>query len=85
MAELRGFVGALGDADESGGVAPQPGLGELSTLLDRVRAAGLPVDLEIDGEARTLPPTLDVTAYRIVQEALTNALRTPSTPPRWSI
>ena len=75
MKELRRFLGALGDEDETAGVAPQPGIGELATLLDRVREAGLPASLEVDGEPRAVPASLDVTVSRIVQEALTNALR----------
>lgn len=75
MTELRRFLGALSDDDEAAGLAPQPGIGELSTLLERVREAGLPTSLEVDGEPRSIPPSLDVTVYRIVQEALTNALR----------
>lgn len=75
MAELRRLLGALGDEDEPAGVAPQPGIGELPTLVGRVLEAGLPVRLEVDGDARPLPTGIDVTAYRIVQEALTNALR----------
>jgi signal transduction histidine kinase len=75
MTELRRFLGALDDDGEAAGLAPQPGIGELSTLLDRVREAGLPATLEVDGAPRAVPPSLDVTAYRIVQEALTNALR----------
>lgn len=76
MSELRRFLGALSDDDgETTGLAPQPGIGELSTLLDRVREAGLPATLEVDGAPRSIPQSLDVTAYRIVQEALTNALR----------
>jgi signal transduction histidine kinase len=77
MTELRRFLGALSDDgdDEAAGLAPQPGIAELSALLDRVREAGLPALLEIDGEARAVPASLDVTVYRIVQEALTNALR----------
>jgi signal transduction histidine kinase len=75
MTELRRFLGALHDDGEAAGLAPQPGIGELTTLLDRVREAGLPASLEVDGAPRSIPPSLDVTAYRIVQEALTNALR----------
>jgi signal transduction histidine kinase len=75
MTELRRFLGALTDEDEAAGLAPQPGIGELETLLDRVREAGLPASLEVAGTPRTIPPSLDVTVYRIVQEALTNALR----------
>jgi signal transduction histidine kinase len=75
MAELRRLLGVVNDDGEASGVAPQPGLEQLATLVDRVREAGLPAELEIDGTPRTLPASLDVTAYRIVQEALTNALR----------
>jgi signal transduction histidine kinase len=75
MTELRRFLGALSDEDEAAGLAPQPGIDELPTLLDRVREAGLPASLEVDGSPRSIPSSLDVTAYRIVQEALTNALR----------
>jgi signal transduction histidine kinase len=74
MTELRRFLGALAD-DEAGGLAPQPGIDALGSLVDRVREAGLPASLEIDGEPVAVPASLDVTVYRIVQEALTNALR----------
>jgi signal transduction histidine kinase len=75
MGELRRFLGALDDGDETGGLAPQPGIGAIGALVDRVREAGLPASLEVDGEPRTVSASLDMTAYRIVQEALTNALR----------
>jgi signal transduction histidine kinase len=75
MAELRRLLGALTDDDETAGLAPQPGIGDLPALLDRVREAGLEISLEVDGAPRTVPASLDVTVYRIVQEALTNALR----------
>jgi signal transduction histidine kinase len=75
MAELRRLLGVLNDDGEAAGVAPQPGVGQLEALVARVRDAGLPVELAIAGDPRTLPPSLDVTVYRIVQEALTNALR----------
>ena len=69
-------AGAEGTAvADGGGLAPQPGIDQLDALVGRVRAAGLPAELEIDGDRRTLPASIDVTAYRIVQEALTNALR----------
>ncbi len=77
MSELRRLLGVLDDDDasEGAGVAPQPGIDQITTLLDRVREAGLPAELEVAGTPRPLPPSLDVTVYRIVQEALTNALR----------
>ena len=75
MTELRRFLGALSDDDEAAGIAPQPGIEALPTLLDRVREAGLAASLQTDGAPRPVPASLDMTVYRIVQEALTNALR----------
>jgi signal transduction histidine kinase len=76
MSELRRFLGALDEGDDAaGGLAPQPGIDALDALLERVREAGLPASLEVDGDPRPVPASLDVTVYRIVQEALTNALR----------
>jgi signal transduction histidine kinase len=54
---------------------PQPGLRHLDVLAEQLRAAGLRVELLIEGEPRTLPPGLDLSAYRIVQEALTNTIK----------
>ena len=56
-------------------LAPQPTLAELDALVERARAAGLPVELHVEGERRALPAGLDLAAYRVVQEALTNALK----------
>ena len=81
MTELRHLLGLLAPAadgeDDIGGAAlsPQPSLGRLSPLIDRIAFAGLPVEVRISGELRPLPSGIDVTAYRIVQEALTNALK----------
>jgi len=55
--------------------APQPTLDQLPWLIEDVRAAGLPVHLRVEGEQRPLPPGIDLSAYRIIQEALTNSLR----------
>jgi signal transduction histidine kinase len=62
-------------SDERGELVPQPGLGDLDTLLDDVRAAGLDVRVHLHGEPVDLPPGLDLSAYRIVQEALTNTMK----------
>src|SRR5262249_322036 len=75
MAELRRLLGVLHDDGEASGVAPQPGVDQLEALVARVRDAGLPAELRIDGTPIALPASVDVTIYRIVQEALTNALR----------
>ncbi|MFJ6836986.1 sensor histidine kinase [Streptomyces sp. NPDC091209] len=89
MTELRHLLGLLapspdGDDDDGAerygegdhfGLAPQPSLSHLGTLVDRIAFAGLPVEVRISGEPRPLPPGVDVTAYRIIQEALTNALK----------
>jgi signal transduction histidine kinase len=73
--ELRALVGILRDESAAGPPAPQPSLANLDDLLDGVRAAGLPVSLEVTGEPATLPRSLDVSAYRVAQEALSNVLR----------
>jgi signal transduction histidine kinase len=77
LTELRHLLGLLAPAadGEDETLAPQPGLARLSALIDRFAFTGLAVAVRISGEARPLPPGIDVTAYRIVQEALTNALK----------
>jgi signal transduction histidine kinase len=75
MAEMRRLFGVLRKEGEPMPLAPQPGLDQLPQLLERTRAAGLPVDMRIEGEPAPVPPGIDLAAYRIVQEALTNAVR----------
>ena len=75
LAEMRRLLGAMRRDDDDIALAPQPGLGALDDLADQVARAGLPVYLHIDGKTRALPDGLDVSAYRIVQEGLTNALK----------
>jgi signal transduction histidine kinase len=75
LVEMRRLLGLLRADDEALALAPQPSLGELDRLAAQVREAGLPVEVAIEGEPVELPPGVDVSAYRIVQEALTNALR----------
>jgi signal transduction histidine kinase len=73
VSELHQLVGFLRRGDETDDLAPQPGLAQLGDLLDATRAQdALAVTLLVDGERRELSPTLDVSAYRIIQEALTN-------------
>jgi signal transduction histidine kinase len=82
MTELRHLLGVLApaqdgrdDGRDGPGLAPQPTLARLSALVDKIAFAGLPVDVRISGEPRALPGGIDSTAYRVVQEALTNALK----------
>jgi signal transduction histidine kinase len=81
LAELRHLLGLLAPAGEPGAGAaevsltPAPGLGQLHPLIGRVSAAGLPVTLDVGGSPQELPPGLDLAAYRVVQEGLTNVMR----------
>jgi signal transduction histidine kinase len=77
MTELRHLLGVLAPPADGGEpeLSPQPSLSRLSPLIDRIAFAGLPVEVRVSGEPRPLPSGVDLTAYRIVQEALTNALK----------
>jgi signal transduction histidine kinase len=73
--EMRWMLGMLRAVDDDGELAPQPGLDDLTTLVEQARAAGLPVDLRVEGTLPPLPAGLELSAYRIVQEALTNTIK----------
>ncbi|MFG2341066.1 sensor histidine kinase [Streptomyces yangpuensis] len=87
MTELRHLLGLLAPAQDGSDapyeaqaaaatrLSPQPSLTRLSALVDRFAFAGLPVEVRVSGDPRSLPSGIDVTAYRIIQEALTNALK----------
>lgn len=75
IGDLRRLLGILRTEDDPSALAPQPGLGDLDRLLGQVRDAGLTVDVHVEGPPRPLPPGVDLAAYRIVQEALTNVVR----------
>ncbi len=72
LVEMRRLLGVLRTADSAEEYTPQPGVEELPELLEQVRTAGLPVEYRTSGEARELPRGVELTVYRIVQEALTN-------------
>ncbi|WP_042426883.1 sensor histidine kinase [Streptacidiphilus anmyonensis] len=73
LAEMRRLLGLLRSEESTGEYVPQPGVEQLPDLLEQVRSAGLPVEFLVEGDPRPLPRGVELTAYRIVQEALTNA------------
>jgi signal transduction histidine kinase len=75
LAEMRRLLGAMRRDGDGFELAPQPGLDSLESLLEDIGRAGLPVRLHVDGDPFPLPRAIDLSAYRIVQEGLTNALK----------
>jgi signal transduction histidine kinase len=75
LAEMRRLLAAMRREGDEAELLPQPGLDGLDSLLDEIGRAGLPVELHVDGDPFPLPRGIDLSAYRIVQEGLTNALK----------
>jgi signal transduction histidine kinase len=76
LAEMRRLLGVLRDSDDdAGSYAPQPGVEQLTDLVEQVRASGLPLRFEVEGIPVPLPPGLELTVFRVVQESLTNTLK----------
>jgi signal transduction histidine kinase len=76
LGELRSLLGVVRDSPQTGpDLAPQPSLDRLPELIEQIRHAGIPVELRLEGPARPLPPGVDLSAFRIVQEALTNTMK----------
>jgi signal transduction histidine kinase len=75
LAEMRRLVGLLREQGATPEFAPQPSMRTVDVLVGTVREAGLPVELSVEGEPKVLAPGVDLAAYRVIQEALTNALK----------
>ena len=75
LTEMRRLLGLLRQDRTDGALGPQPGLGRLEALVEQMEEAGLPVELDTEGEVAALPAGIDLNAYRIIQESLTNSLK----------
>jgi signal transduction histidine kinase len=75
LAEMRRLVGVLRRPEDAPALAPQPSLEHIEKLVEQTREAGLPTELKVEGDVSPLPAGIDLTAYRLVQEGLTNALK----------
>jgi signal transduction histidine kinase len=75
LGEMRRLLGAMRRAGDDAELAPQPGLDRVDSLVDEICRTGLPVELHVEGARFPLPPAVDLSAYRIVQEGLTNVLK----------
>lgn len=81
LAEMRRMLGLLTETEEDAGTTPQPTLKEIPDLVARIEEAGLDVDLTIDGTVRDMSPGVELTGYRVIQEAMTNVLKHAGTSP----
>ncbi len=75
LAEMKEMVYLLRDSDSAASLAPTPRIDDVRKLLDQARTAGVEATLKVTGESRVLPVAIDLAAYRIVQESLTNAVK----------
>lgn len=82
LAEMRRMIGMLRQSGAGAVLEPPPGLGQIDRLVENFRSAGLPVSVTVTGSPRELAPGLNLTAYRLVQEGLTNTLRHADSPAR---
>jgi signal transduction histidine kinase len=80
LLEMRRLLGVLREESDAQPLAPQPGLDRLDGLLAQVHAAGIPVTMDLDGDPRELPEGIQLTVFRVAQEALTNTLKHAARP-----